>query len=239
MSENEYKGSKILVVEDEETLAIGLEYNLKEEGYEVKLAKDGKIAMHYIESIHFDLIILDIMLPYLDGFTIAKRIRKKNPQQPILMLTARTSAQDKIKGLEIGADDYLTKPFHLDELLLRVRGMLKRKSWYKTAVNDTPIFRFGKNEVDFENLTSVTERGIIHLSVQEAMLLKYLTEHEGRVISRKELLQEVWNISSEIETRTVDNFILRLRKHFEPNPAQPIYFKSIRGAGYVFTSQKA
>ena len=235
MSKNMFEGSKILLVEDEESLAIGLEYNLLEEGYVVERAADGRKALDCIESQEFDLIILDIMLPYIDGFEVAKRIRDKFPKMPVLMLTARTGAKDRVKGLEIGADDYLTKPFHLQELLLRVRGMLKRKTWYRSATSSMPIYRFGRNEINFENLSCQAGKRKIQLTAHEAILLKYLIDNKGKIVSRKELLEKVWNISSEIETRTVDNFILRLRKYFEPNPVKPVYIKSVRSAGYIFT----
>ena len=234
-SKNPFKGSKILLVEDEETLAVGLEYNLSEEGYDVIWAEDGQKAIDYFNSQTFDLIILDIMLPFYNGFEVAQRIRETYPQMPILMLTARTAAKDRVKGLEIGADDYLTKPFHLEELLLRVRGMLKRKMWYKSAAMDQPVFRFGSHEINFESLSCRVGKRTIQLTQREAMVLKYLIEHRGRIVSRRELLENVWNISSEVETRTVDNFIVRLRKYFEPNPTKPVYIKSIRSAGYMFT----
>jgi len=235
---NKTNGSRILLAEDEETLAVGLEYNLNEEGYKVDWASDGKQALEHFESGNYDLIILDIMLPYIDGFEVAKRVRKKDPQMPILMLTARANAKDRVKGLEIGADDYLTKPFHLNELLLRVKGMLKRKTWYKSATATTPVYRFGPNEINFENLNCTSGEKEFQLTAHEAMLLKYLVDNKDKVISRSELLQEVWNISSEVETRTIDNFIVRLRKYFEPDPANPVYFKSIRGAGYIFSDSK-
>ena len=146
--------AKILLVEDEENLAMGLEYNLKEEGYKVDWAKDGKEAINFFAENNYDLILLDIMLPYLNGFEVAGFIRKENPQMPILMLTARTGVDDKVKGLEIGADDYITKPFHLKELLLRIKGMLKRKSWYSSVVKHEPIYKFGGNEINFENFKS-------------------------------------------------------------------------------------
>ena len=230
-----YKGSKILLVEDEETLAIGLEYNLKEEGYWVTRVSDGKKALDAYQSQDFDLILLDIMLPYLDGFEVARKIREKSPQMPILMLTARTDAKDRVKGLEIGADDYLTKPFHLKELLLRVRGMLKRKKWYQTAIDKSTVYRFGGNEIHFDSLTASSSDGrTIRLTAHEAMVLKYLIDHKGKVVSRKELLENVWQIRTEIETRTVDNFIVRLRKYFELNSESPVFIKSIRSAGYMF-----
>ena len=234
MPSNRFKGSRILLVEDEETLAVGLEYNLSEDGYVVKWASNGKEALEYIERNDYDLIILDIMLPYLDGFEVAEKIREKYTRLPILMLTARTSANDRIRGLELGADDYLTKPFHLEELLLRVKGMLKRKQWYQSTLNDNPIYRFGENEINFENLSCRSGKKSITLTAHEAMVLKYLIDNQGKVVSRRELLQNVWQIDSEIETRTIDNFIVRLRKYFEPNPAQPIYIKSVRSIGYLF-----
>jgi len=153
---------------------------------------------------------------------------------PILILTARTAAEDKVRGLELGADDYMTKPFNLQELLLRIRGMIKRKLWYKTSTESVPIFSFGKNEIDFENLKCKCSTKKFSLTQREAMVIKYLIENKGKVVSRKELLENVWHISSDIETRTVDNFILRLRKYFEPDPNDPIYIRSVRSAGYIF-----
>jgi two-component system, OmpR family, alkaline phosphatase synthesis response regulator PhoP len=228
------KGSKVLLVEDEETLALGLEFNLKEEGYIVTRAADGKKALRQFESKDFDLVILDVMLPYVDGFEVARKIRLESPQMPILMLTARTRAQDRVKGLEAGADDYLTKPFHLKELLLRVRGMLKRKMWYQAAANQHPVYRFGENEIRFNDLTARCHGHDIQLTPHEAMVMKYLIDHKGKVLSRKELLEKVWQVPSDVETRTVDAFIARLRKYFEPDPAHPVHIKSIRSAGYLF-----
>ena len=229
------QGSKILLVEDEESLAVGLIYNLSEEGYKVDWVADGRQALAYNQNYTYDLVLLDIMLPYIDGFEVAEQIRKKDPQIPILILTARTSARDKIKGLEAGADDYLAKPFHLQELLLRVKGMLKRKNWYRKATSDLPAYRIGKNDINFENLTCTGGEEVIHLTVREAMVLKYLIENKGKVVSRKALLENVWSISTEIETRTVDNFIARLRKYLEEDPTRPVYIKSIRGTGYIFS----
>ncbi len=234
MDDAKIKGSKILLVEDEEALAVGLEFNLTEEGYSVVRAEDGEKALELFEKQEFDLIILDIMLPYYDGFEIARIVRQKSPQIPILMLTAKSSPEDLVHGLALGADDYLTKPFHLEELLARVKGMLRRKMWYKDVSDIRSIFRFGDNEVNFENFTARNKNGSFQLTMHEAMLLKYLVENKNKIVSRKELLEHVWNISSDIDTRTVDNFISRLRKYFEPNPAKPIYFKSVRSAGYMF-----
>lgn len=229
--------NKILLVEDEETMAVGLEYNLTEESYEVDWVKDGKEALKKIEEKEYDLIILDIMLPYYDGFEIAEIVRKKNPQMPILMLTARTGFEDKLRGLEIGADDYLTKPFHLKELLLRVRGMIKRKSWYSRAITVQPLYKFGSNEINFENLKCKNEKGEFQLTSYEAMIMKYLIDNKDKVVTRKELLENVWHLNPDVETRTVDNFIVRLRKYFEPDPSNPIYIVSVRSAGYMFQVQ--
>ena len=235
-SDNKFSGSKILLAEDEETLASGLEYNLSEEGYAVTWAEDGKKALELFHAQVFDMIILDIMLPYIDGFEVAKRIREESPHMPILMLTARTEVKDRVKGLEIGADDYLTKPFHLEELLARIRGILRRKQWYQSSSETAPVYCFGNNEVNFRNLSCRAGKKRIRLTYQEAMVLKYLIDHEGEIVSRKELLEKVWDMSPEVETRTVDNFIMRLRKYFEPNSSDPVYFKSIRGAGYMFVN---
>ncbi|GAB4363047.1 MAG: response regulator transcription factor [Calditrichia bacterium] len=237
MKKNPFINSRILLVEDEESMAVGLVYNLKEEGYQVKWAKDGKQALEIFDKEEFDLIILDIMLPYHDGFEIARRIRQISPQIPILMLTAKSGSGDRVQGLESGADDYLTKPFHLKELLLRIQGMLKRKQWYKSLTRIQPIFTFGENEVNFDNLSCRNRRGRFQLTPQEAMVLRYLIENQGKIVSRKELLENVWHLKSDVETRTVDNFIARLRRYFEPDPGNPIYIKSIRGAGYIFDTE--
>lgn len=230
----DFKGTKILLVEDEESLAVGLEYNLIEEGYIVNWANNGREAIDLFEKEKFDLIILDIMLPYVNGFEVAERVRKSDPQIPILMLTAKTESGDKVKGLEKGADDYMTKPFHLQELLLRVKGMLKRKSWYTSASQKQSVYKFGNNEINFKTLNCLHGNEKIRLTPQEAMLLKYLVEHKEEIVTRKELLENVWHLNPEVETRTVDIFIARLRKYFEPDPTSPVYFKSIRGAGYTF-----
>ena len=234
MSDNQIVPSHILLVEDEQNLAHGLEYNLIEEGYNVSLAKDGKEAIKFFDKNEYDLIVLDIMLPYYNGFEIAKHIRDKHPQMPILMLTARTQIEDRVKGLEIGADDYLTKPFHLEELLLRIKGMLKRKKWYQKVIVDNPIYKFGNNEINFENLKSKNRENEFQLTSYEAMIMRYLIDNKNKVVSRKELLENVWNMNPEVETRTIDNFIVRLRKYFEAEPSNPKYIVSVRSAGYMF-----
>lgn len=228
---------KILLVEDEDSLAVGLEFNLKSEGYDVTWVKDGREAITAVFGEQYDLIILDIMLPHIDGFEVAEKVRQKDPQLPILMLTARSGIRDRLKGLELGADDYLSKPFHLDELLLRVKGMLKRKRWYVESNESLPEFRFGQNHINFKTFRAICGKKTIQLTPQEAVLLKYLIEHRDRIVTRKELLENVWHVNPDVETRTVDNFITRLRKYFEPHPERPVYFKSVRGAGYIFTPE--
>jgi two-component system alkaline phosphatase synthesis response regulator PhoP len=235
MSDEIANQTNILLVEDEENLALGLEYNLSEEGYEVKVARDGREAIKLFDENDFDLIVLDIMLPYYNGFEIAKHIRENHPQMPILMLTARTQIEDRVKGLELGADDYLTKPFHLKELLLRIKGMLKRKKWYQKVVIENPSYKFGNSEINFENFKCVKGKKEFQLTSYEAMIMKYLIENKNKVVTRKELLENVWNMNPEIETRTIDNFIVRLRKHFEEDSTNPKYIVSVRSAGYMFT----
>ncbi|HPG38543.1 MAG TPA: response regulator transcription factor [bacterium] len=234
MNRNDFAGNRILLVEDEESLAVGLEYNLSEEGYAVMLAADGRKALEIYAAHPCDLVILDIMLPYMDGFQVAAKMRETDPQIPILMLTARTGLADRLKGLEIGADDYITKPFHLDELLLRVKGMLRRKQWYQKTSAANPVFCFGPHSINFQNLQCRAGKNEFTLTQHEAMVLKYFTDHVNTIVTRHELLEHVWQIRSEVETRTVDIFVARLRKYFEADPKNPVFFKSIRSAGYMF-----
>jgi DNA-binding response OmpR family regulator len=234
---NQFDNCRILLVEDEETLAVGLEYNLNAEGYYTEWARNGKEAIDFFNNRKFDLIILDIMLPYLNGFEVAEIIRKKDPRIPILMLTAKSALNDKIKGFETGADDYLTKPFHLQELLMRIKGMLKRKSWYQNAIEKQPVYEFGANKINFENLICSHCNKEIRITPHEAMVLKYLIDHKGELVTRKDLLENVWHVNPEIETRTVDIFIARFRKYFESDSSNPVYFKSIRGVGYSFSPE--
>lgn len=227
--------SRILLVEDEVNLAESIRFNLLKNGYAVELAKDGRAALKAFGESDFDLILLDIMIPYIDGFEVARQIRTQAPLMPILMLTALTDIKDRVHGLEVGADDYLTKPFYIDELLARIKAMLRRRDWYRQTPPVEDIFRFGKNEIDFSNFVCRSGNNEFVLTQREAILLKYLVAHKNRIISRQELLENVWNISGEIETRTMDIFIARLRKYFEPNPKKPVYIKSVRSAGYLFS----
>lgn len=231
--------AKILLVEDEESLAVGMQFNLEAEGYAVRRAGDGRQALEMFAAGDFDLIILDIMLPFVDGFAVAAHVRETAPQLPILMLTARAKVEDRVRGLEIGADDYLTKPFHLEELLARVRGMLRRKQWYRAGNETAAPFSFGPNSINFATLECRAGKKSFRLTYHEAMVMKYLIERQDQIVSRKELLENVWNISSEVETRTVDNFIVRLRKYFEPDPKNPTYIKSVRSAGYIFSAEQS
>ncbi len=237
MTVNDFKDSRILLVEDEESLATTLEFNLKAEGYHVTLAVDGRQAVNAFSDNSHDLVILDVMLPYLDGFQVAEQLRQKDPQIPILMLTARSGIKDKVRGLKIGADDYMTKPFHLDELLLRIKNMLKRKQWYSATKEEFVEYQLGNITIHFNSLLCKSEKDEFRLTPHEAMVLKYLIENRERIVTRQELLENVWQIHSEVETRTVDIFIARLRKYFEPNPKKPIYIKSIRSAGYQFSNE--
>jgi two-component system alkaline phosphatase synthesis response regulator PhoP len=224
----------ILLVEDEINLARPLHFNLEQEGYRVRATPSGKEALQWLLSERFDLIILDIMIEEMDGFEVARRVRKQDQKLPILMLTARTAEADRIHGLELGADDYLVKPFHLRELLLRVRRMLQRSCWFAERTEPERVIHVAGFMVNLDQLTATGPRGNLRLTELEARLLEVLTSQPNCVVSRAELLAKVWGYHSEIETRTVDNFIVRLRKYFEPEPDHPRFFISIRGQGYMF-----
>jgi len=226
--------STILLVEDEESLAIGLAYNLEEEGYKVITCGDGVEAVRLFGEHSVDLIILDIMLPHMDGFEVAEKIREKSPRIPILMLTARTQAEDRIRGLRTGADDYLTKPFHITELLLRVARMLKRTTWYKMKIHEDSVHYLGSTLINFDTLACVSDTSTKTMTPLEGRLLKYFIDNPGRIIPRSELLTKVWRTTSDVQTRTIDIFISRLRKYIEKDPSDPKYLKNIRGAGYMF-----
>lgn len=226
----------ILIVDDEENLLEALKLNLELEGYEVSTAADGAEALRKVDQEYFDLIVLDVMLPEVDGISVCENIRIKNLDMPILMLSAKTSSADRVMGLKKGADDYLTKPFNLEELLLRVRKLIEKnkKLQDKSTVGDT--YAFGENAVDFSAQQARNAKGEdIPLSKKEAMLLKLLIENRNQVVSREKILQAVWGYQVFPTTRTIDNFILNFRKYFEPDPRDPIHFHSIRGVGYKFT----
>ena len=230
----------ILLVEDEQHIAQGLIFNLQQEGYQVIHAITAEEALQLLERQTFSLAILDRMLPgKLDGLDICRHIRQHNLRLPILMLTAMNRDQDRIEGLVDGADDYLAKPFILDELLLRVAGMLRRSGWYRPIATENEGYNFGSYHI---NLTTGDVTGAehpIHLTELEIKMLRVFFNHEGEVLSRAFLLKSVWEIDPDTETRTLDNFIVRLRKYFEVNPSQPQYFTTVRGQGYCFHRQPA
>lgn len=228
--------SRVLLVEDDPHLAKGLLFNLEREGYEVFLVDNGLSALDQLREKDFDLIILDLMLPKMGGLEVARTIRETNTRFPILMLTAKSSRKDREIGLEAGADDYLTKPFHLPELLLRVKGILRRSEWYKEPVHDQEIFRFEKMWINFGTGKANGIDGEFFLTTKEALVMKLLVEKKGNVVHREELLEKVWGYDPQTETRTVDNFISRLRKYFEKTPQEPVYIITIREKGYQFNS---
>jgi len=231
---NKSHSGRILLVEDELNLARPLQFNLEQEGYEVASTPSGKKALDLIGSETFDLIILDLMLEEMDGFEVARQVRQHNQKLPILMLTARSAIQDRIHGLELGADDYMTKPFHLKELLLRVERMIERTTWYEAGKSLPSQIIVAGYTVDLEKLSASGPRGPLQLTAREADLLQALVLRPNRVLSRGELLEKVWGYHSKAESRTVDNFIVRLRKYFEEEPDQPQHFISLRGRGYMY-----
>jgi two-component system, OmpR family, alkaline phosphatase synthesis response regulator PhoP len=223
---------RILLVEDEENILDVVKLNLELEGYTVITAENGKDAVRFFKAQHFDLLILDIMLPEMNGFEICEQVRLTNNEVPIIFLTAKDAPGDRIAGLKKGADDYLTKPFTLEELLLRVQNLLKRK--HKQISDEGDMYYFGKNEVNFSTFEAKGNHGKFVLTKKEAMLLKLLVERKNEVVSRNQILQFVWGYDVFPSTRTIDNFILSFRKYFEEEPANPKYFLSIRSIGYKF-----
>ncbi len=225
----------ILIVEDEEHLAQGLAHNLQFEGYATTVAGDGAEGLHLAQSIHFDLVVLDIMMPVMDGLEVCRRIRATGNRVPILFLTAKSSDEDRLLGLKVGADDYLAKPFLLEELILRIQGILRRQDWYQIPVGEQEVVRFGEVEVNFETFEATVKGRRIRLTEKECMLMKLLVECQNRVVSREEILERVWGYRFSTSSRTIDNFIVRLRRYFEPDPKSPRFIHSVRGVGYRFT----
>ncbi len=233
MSDNK---ANILLVEDEENLHEPLKLNLEMEGYTVTSAYDGTEALKAIANEYFDLIILDVMLPEVDGITVAETVRINNNDVPILMLSAKNASADRVLGLKKGADDYLTKPFNLEELLLRVEKLINKnkKLNEKESIGDT--YSFGNNLVDFKAQDAITYDGKkVELSKKEAQLLKLLFENKNEVVTREKILQVVWGYNVYPTTRTIDNFILNFRKYFEEDSRNPKYFHSVRGVGYKYS----
>jgi two-component system, OmpR family, alkaline phosphatase synthesis response regulator PhoP len=243
----------ILIVEDETHLAIGIKYNLEAEGYLVTAVGDGPAALKFLDEnpASVDLVVLDLMLPGMSGYDVCELLRQQGNDLPILMLSARTLTEDRIHGFNVGTDVYLQKPFDLEELLSVVRNLLSRRRPAPNtheAAPDQPssvpangsVYRFanGRAEVNFDTYQVLVDSQAVRLTALEIKLLKYFIEHEGSVITRAELLENVWGLSHSPTTRTVDNFIVNLRKNFETDPAQPKHFLSVRGAGYRFVSNE-
>ncbi|QTA81658.1 Two component system response regulator, DNA-binding domain-containing [Desulfonema limicola] len=231
---------RILVVEDEIHIAEGLKLNLTLQGYDVNIAGDGGAGIQLWKEWHPDLIVLDIMLPIIDGIAVLRNIRLEDEKIPILILSAKSADDDKIKGLSYGVDDYLAKPFNLDEFLLRIERLLKRADWYKEnqVIDENSIsnttYTFGANHIDFTQSTAVCKSETIHLTEQEIRLLKLFIANKGKPLSRTKLLEIGWGYTRETTTRTVDNFIVRFRKYFEEDSKKPVFFKSLRSVGYMF-----
>ena len=235
----------VLVVEDEKHLAAGLRYNLKAEGYEVETVGTAEEALVLLndDKKKFDVLVLDVMLPGMDGFSLASRLRGQGQFVPILMLTARGQAQDVLRGFEAGADDYLPKPFDLAVLLARINALLRRRQWFKrdrgrVAQNDgAKVFEFDGKTIDFEALELRSGEQTVHLTLMEAELLRYLINHEGKIVSRSVILEDVWGLREDTDTRAIDNFIVRLRKYIEDEPSRPRHLLTVRGVGYKFIAE--
>jgi DNA-binding response OmpR family regulator len=248
--------SRVLVVEDEAHIAQGLRFNLEAEGYSAEVVGDGESATIRLldKKEDFDAVVLDIMLPGKDGFSVVSELRAARNYVPVLMLTARNRPEDVLKGFAAGADDYLPKPFDLEILLARLQGLLRRSQWMRTGhpaagsnaaehaasasdprnVDDFGTFSFSDKTIDFGTLELRTPENLIHLTLMESELLRHLVQNDGRVVSRKQILEEVWGLHEDTDTRAIDNFIVRLRRYIEDDPAQPRHLLTVRGVGYRF-----
>jgi DNA-binding response OmpR family regulator len=249
--------SRVLVVEDEAHLAQGLCFNLQAEGYSAEVVGDGEAATERLlgKKENFDAIVLDIMLPGKDGFSVVSELRAARNYVPVLMLTARSRPEDVLKGFAAGADDYLPKPFDLSILLARLQGLLRRSQWMRAAgsgeipadggasasdprgVGDFGTFSFGGKSIDFGTLELRTSENVIHLTLMESELLRYMVRNDGKVVSRKQILEEVWGLHEDTDTRAIDNFMVRLRRYIEDDPAQPRHLLTVRGVGYRFLAE--
>ena len=232
---------KILIVEDEQHIADGLRFNLEADGYDAEIAPDGETALEMVKNETFDAIVLDVMLPGIDGFTVAKTLREQKNFTPILMLTARGRPEDVLRGFEAGTDDYLPKPFDLEIFVARLKGLLRRQEWSKErSESETPqrasTFELNGKTIDFDNLELISGDGVIQLTLMEMKLLRFLIENEGRTVSRKTILEDVWNLQEDTDTRAIDNFIVRLRKYLEDEPNNPKFVRTVRGVGYKFVA---
>ena len=235
----------VLVVEDEKHLAAGLRYNLNAEGYEVETVGTAEEALALLNDgrHRFDVMVLDVMLPGMDGFSLASHLRAQGQFVPILMLTARGQAQDVLRGFEAGADDYLPKPFDLAVLLARINALLRRRQWFNkdrdrvSQSDSAKVFEFEGKTIDFEALELRSGEQTVHLTLMEAELLRYLINHEGKIVSRSAILEDVWGLREDTDTRAIDNFIVRLRKYIEDEPSRPRHLLTVRGVGYKFVAQ--
>ncbi len=230
---------RVLIIEDELAFAKVVILNLESEGFDVRHAETGPDGLEIVRTWNPEIILLDVMLPRMDGFEVCKRIRESGNITPVLFITAKGEEDDRIRGLELGGDDYLVKPFSIDELMARVRGMLRRQQWYQGSLDTSRTVHFGDNDVDFAAYSAQTVRGKISLTQKECQVLKLLAERAGQTVSRSTILDTVWEYDRFPSTRTVDNIIMRLRKHFEPDPRKPRYVLSIYGAGYKFEPGEA
>jgi len=229
--------SAILLVEDEHHLAEGLRFNLEAEGYSVDLVDNGETALEHALGApgKFDLIVLDVMLPGKDGFAVVSELRANHQFMPVLMLTARSRPEDVLQGFDAGADDYLPKPFELSILIARIKGLLRRNQWMRAPAGDR--FVFGKRTIDFETMVIEAGDQQMPLTLMEANLLRYLIRNEGKNISRKSILEEVWGVREDTDTRAIDNFVVRLRRYIEDNPSAPKHLQTVRGVGYRFVAE--
>lgn len=237
--------SRVLVVEDEQHLADGLRFNLEAEGYQVEVVETGEAALELLtaESPAFDVVILDVMLPGKNGFTVMSELRHAGQFIPTLMLTARGHPDDVLRGFAAGADDYLAKPFELAILIARLRGLLRRREWLRASLNTvatpsepTDTFAFGEKSANFDLLELRVRDQVFPLTLMEANVLRYLIQHEGKPVSRKMMLEEVWGLHEDTDTRAIDNFIVRLRRYIEDDPARPRHLLTVRGVGYRFVA---
>ena len=230
---------RVLVVEDEHHLAEGLRFNLEAEGYEADVVDNGESALERLigqDRRPYDLVVLDVMLPGKDGFTVVTELRAARQFVPVLMLTARGRPEDVLKGFGAGADDYLPKPTELAILLARIRGLLRRSGWLRRAPDR---YTFAGKTIDFDTLELRADDRTLPLTLMEANLLRYLTEHEGKAVSRKAMLEEVWGVREDTDTRAIDNFIVRLRRYIEVEPSRPQHLLTVRGVGYRFIAEPA
>lgn len=241
--------SSVLVVEDEGHLADGLRYNLEAEGYTVETVGDGETALTRLleEQRDYDAVVLDVMLPGKDGFTVAAELRAANQYVPLLMLTARGRPEDVLKGFESGADDYLPKPFELSVLMARLNALLRRRDWLRSSAQEnergpaqvaaqSDVYSFDGRTIDLGTLELRTGEQTVRLTLMEAQLLRYLIKHEGKIVKRKSMLEEVWGLHEDTDTRAIDNFIVRLRRYIEDEPSRPKHLLTVRGLGYRFVS---